>query len=93
MDKVTIIDGKIFKCRQCGECCRHLDIISQMKEFDSGNGTCKFLDNNKCAIYNKRPDICQGEYVYHKFYEGMDVDEYYNMLYRLCDLIRGGSLN
>ena len=45
MDEVTIIDGKIFKCEQCGECCRHLDIIPSMASYDIGNGVCRYLLN------------------------------------------------
>lgn len=92
MDQVTIINGKVFECRQCGECCRHLDVIPQMKEFDLGNGVCKHLVNNKCAIYNERPDICRGEYLYHLYFENMDVEEYYKLLHHCCNLLRGGKL-
>ena len=93
MDEVTIIDGKIFKCEQCGECCRHLDIIPSMASYDIGNGVCRYLLNNKCTIYNHRPNICRGEYLYHLCYEGMNVDEYYSLLHDYCNLIRGGFLN
>lgn len=93
MDQVTIIDGKVFECNQCGACCRCLNFIPEMREYDIGNGVCRYLDNNKCSIYNQRPDICRGEYLYHKFYDGMDVDEYYHMLNKYCDLIRKGQVN
>ena len=90
LDAVTIIDGKIFKCEQCGECCRHIDFLPCMKEYDIGNGVCKYLLNNKCIIYNERPNVCRGEYLYHLCYEGMPVDEYYKLLHNYCNLIRGG---
>lgn len=92
MDQITNINGKIFECKQCGECCRHLDKIPEMVEFDRGDGVCKYLSINKCSIYNQRPNICRGEYLYHLCFEGMDVDEYYKMLYKYCDMIRGGKL-
>ena len=92
MDAVTIIDGNQFVCEQCGECCRHIDLVPEMKEYDIGNGTCKYLSNSKCLIYNKRPNICRGEYVYHQYYEGMDIDEYYKLLHKYCKSIRRGIL-
>lgn len=92
MDEVTIIDGKVFKCDQCAECCKHINRIPEMAEYDTGNGTCKYLSNNKCSIYNERPNICRGEYLYHLCYEGMDVDTYYDMLHKYCELLRGGKI-
>ncbi len=89
MDKVTILDGKEFKCQQCGACCKHLNKIHMLSSYDRGDGICKFLRNdNKCSIYNNRPLVCRGEYIYHKYYEGMDVIAYYDMLYDLCNKIR-----
>ena len=92
MDEVTIINGKQFECEQCGECCKHIDLVPDMKKYDIGNGICKYLLDNKCQIYNDRPNVCRGEYIYHKFYEGMDVDDYYQLLHKYCSLIRGGSI-
>lgn len=92
MDEVTIIDGKIFDCKQCGECCRHLYLVPGMEAFDLGNGVCKHLNNNRCAIYNHRPNLCRGEYIYHKCYEGMDVDDYYRLLHKYCEIIRRRAL-
>ena len=93
MDEATVIDGKVFDCEQCGECCRHLDYIPGMEDYNLGNGICKYLLDNKCIIYNKRPDICRGEFLYHLCYESMDVDEYYKLLHNYCNLLRGGFLN
>ncbi len=93
MDQVTIINGKIFDCNQCGECCKHLYKIPAMKNFNRGDGICKYLINNKCSIYNKRPNICRGEYLYHLYFEGMDVEEYYKILHHYCNMIRGGKID
>ena len=93
MDEITVINGKVFECNQCGECCRCLNHIDQLQEYNLGNGVCKFLENNKCSIYNERQNICRGEYLYYMYYEGMDVDEYYHMLHHYCDLIRGGKID
>jgi hypothetical protein len=29
-----------------------------LSHFDKGNGVCRYLKNNLCAIYDKRPIIC-----------------------------------
>ena len=92
MDEVTIINGKRFFCRQCGECCRHLNKVPEMRAYDRGDGICRFLADNRCMIYNQRPNLCRGEYLYHRYFEGIDVDEYYDMLYHYCDLIRRGNI-
>lgn len=93
MDEVTVIEGKIFECSQCGACCRYLDRIVAMEAYDRGDGVCRYLSNNKCTIYNQRPDICRGESLYHLCFEGLKVEEYYRLLHHYCDVIRRGDLN
>lgn len=29
----------MFKCSKCGLCCRNIDKVPQLKEFDDGNGS------------------------------------------------------
>ena len=90
MDEVTIIDGQMFDCKQCGACCKHLDIVDYLPDHNRGDGVCKYLQaDNKCSIYNDRPPVCRGEYVYHRYYEHMSVKDYYAFLYTLCEKIRG----
>ena len=50
-----------FPCTGCGLCCQNIGLIPQLKEFDLGNGICKFLKNSQCEIYENRPDICNIE--------------------------------
>ena len=51
-----------YKCKCCGECCRHINLIPEMSSFNRGDNVCKYLNKyNKCSIYTKRPDICNGE--------------------------------
>jgi hypothetical protein len=45
-----------FPCVQCGNCCRSIGRI--LPEYDRGNGTCRYLEGNLCAVYDRRPDIC-----------------------------------
>lgn len=67
-----------FECDRCGICCKHIDSIPQLKEFDSGNGRCiHLLDNNLCSIYADRPDICNVEKMYEKhFKDSISKEEY-----------------
>ena len=47
-----------FICDKCGECCKHIDLIPELNKFNN-NGSCKFLENNLCTIYNIRPSSCR----------------------------------
>ena len=68
----------MFECDKCGICCKHIDSIPQLKDFDSGNGRCiHLLDNILCEIYFERPDICNVERMYEIYFkESMSKEEY-----------------
>ncbi len=74
-----------FPCNSCGECCRNIAHIPELKDFHSGDGICKFLKNNRCEIYENRPDICKVdtmfEKTYHKFYT---KEQFYNLNIEAC---------
>ena len=52
-------------CKQCGLCCKNLDIqdmvlISLSIRSFMPKKKCRFqLENNKCSIYHRRPKLCQ----------------------------------
>ena len=71
----------IFPCDKCGLCCKHIELIPQLKEYDSGNGRCIHLtDNNLCGIYDNRPDICNVSRMFDLvFCHQMSKDEYIEM--------------
>lgn len=50
----------MFPCTSCGLCCQNISKIKNLKNYDLGNGICKYFNSidNSCKIYNKRPDIC-----------------------------------
>ncbi|MCR5834307.1 MAG: hypothetical protein K6G55_06645 [Selenomonadaceae bacterium] len=76
-----------FKCDCCGLCCRHINRVPYLKEFDTGNGVCKYLDldTNRCRIYKNRPDICNVEVGYKKFFaDKYTEEEYLRMNYEAC---------
>lgn len=60
-----------FPCNQCGECCKHVDLIPETTSMDRGDGICMHFDevHTNCKIYAERPDICR-------------VDRQYEMTYK-----------
>lgn len=84
----------IFPCEQCGLCCKHLEMIPQLKEFDSGDGRCiHLMDNNLCAIYENRPDICNVSKMYELvFCKQMSEDEYIKINLAGCRAIKENFL-
>lgn len=75
----------MFKCSCCGECCRNLDKSNVYKGLDRGDGTCKYLDGNKCSIYDKRPLLCRIDESYEVYFkEHYSIEEYYELNYSIC---------
>ena len=75
----------MFKCTCCGECCRNLGKSDVYKELDRGDGTCKYLDGNKCSIYDERPLLCRIDESYEVYFrEQYSLEEYYEFNYSIC---------
>lgn len=78
----------MFPCTTCGLCCQNISLVKKLKDFDLGNGTCKYYDviNFKCTIYEERPDICNVEKMfalkYHKFFSR---NEFYILNANICN--------
>ena len=54
-----------FLCSQCGACCKIAGAIKLMP--DRGDGACvHLLDNNLCAIYDIRPEVCSVDKMFAK---------------------------
>lgn len=87
------IRSMIFVCDQCGICCKHIDQIPQLKQFDSGNGQCIHLtDNNLCAIYSDRPDICNVDKMFELQFEGqISKEEYIKLNIEGCNELKKNS--
>ena len=85
----TVIDGKRFDCDNCGECCKHINYVPLLKDFDIGNGRCRDLtDDHLCSIYKDRPNVCRGTYMYHKYFSHMSAEDYYAMTTALCNKLK-----
>lgn len=78
-----------YDCKRCGNCCRHIDKIEELKNLDRGDGVCKNLtENNLCRIYSERPPVCNGKFVYEKFFPEMTVEDFHKMTLKFCRELR-----
>lgn len=78
-----------YQCKQCGACCCRVQIIPEMKQYDRGDGTCRYLrPDHRCAIYAHRPPICNGKYVYEHYFSHMTVAAFHQMIAEFCKKIR-----
>lgn len=79
----------MFKCDQCGRCCRNLNKSELYTALDRGDGVCIYLDGNKCSIYNERPLLCRVDECYDVYFkDAMAKDEYYKLNYEACDKLK-----
>ena len=78
-----------FNCDCCGLCCRNIN-SQLLKNFDRGDGVCKNLDeNNLCKIYDNRPDVCNVEVGYKKFFANLySEEEFFQMNYKICEELK-----
>ena len=82
-----------FFCDRCGLCCKHIDQIPELKKFDSGNGRCENLtDENLCAIYEKRPIICNVSKMFELVYSSwMTEEDYWKLNFEGCKKLKGDA--
>ncbi|MFN3430435.1 MAG: YkgJ family cysteine cluster protein, partial [Candidatus Sericytochromatia bacterium] len=54
-------EAPLFRCTQCGECCRRVSASEVTRPLDRGDGVCRHFDEatNGCAIYETRPLTCR----------------------------------
>lgn len=71
-----------FNCSGCGACCKRMGLIKdRFKELNfpydvNEKGWCTMLDeNNKCKVYNNRPEICNIENMFHKLYKPLGITQ------------------
>lgn len=76
-----------FPCTSCGECCRHISHIPDLKSFDNGEGVCiHLLADNRCSVYSQRPDICNINKMYLIDYaKKIDQDEFLRLNAIACN--------
>lgn len=84
----------MFPCTNCGLCCQNISTVLELKEFDLGNGLCKYFDtiNNSCKIYETRPDICRVDKMYDmKYYQDFTKKEFYSLNAEVCNSMQDKS--
>ena len=68
----------------------HIGETGLLKEFDRGDGICKYLtDDKKCAIYEERPDLCRIDRMYEKVYSKyFSKQEFYIKNGEICNYLQ-----
>jgi len=77
-----------FPCSGCGLCCKNISFVEELKDFNRGDGVCKYLDlkTNLCRIYDIRPDICNIETMYKKeYYKYYTKIEFFKLNAEVCN--------
>lgn len=84
-------DPMSFPCSGCGLCCKNIQKVEELKDFDLGNGICKYLDliSNDCTIYDSRPDICSIDKMFEKEYKTyFEKKEFYILNANVCNQLQ-----
>lgn len=79
-----------FICDKCGLCCKNIKGIDELKDYHDGNGICKYLTNdNLCSIYQNRPGVCNGEYVFETYFSKIFTkEEFIKKSYEICKIFK-----
>ena len=96
-----------FQCDGCGLCCHKLKYIFEKKDifwfkklieafpykYDD-TGKCEMLDkNNKCKVYNNRPDLCNVEKMFKLQTTLVNKKVWFNVNKRGCKLLKDENKN
>ena len=88
--------NKMFQCDCCGLCCMNLKMSELYSDLDRGDGICRYLDvaSKLCTIYRNRPDKCNVDKTYEKFYKDkITLEEYYKLNYEVCNRLKSKGDN
>ena len=73
-----------FPCSQCGLCCRHPNLSKLGLEVDD-TGACIHLGpDNRCRIYETRPDVCRVDRMARR-QNRLSMQEYYLQNSLVCN--------
>ncbi|TKX30868.1 YkgJ family cysteine cluster protein [Campylobacter aviculae] len=75
-----------FPCTVCGACCKSINGIKELQNFNK-NGICVHLkEDNTCAIYDTRPMICKIDEIYQKYFsQYYKKNDFYNENIKICN--------
>lgn len=79
-------------CKGCkAYCCRQVGRFPFMKDYDRGDGVCRFLDeNNRCMDYENRPPICNTDVMYERYFSKFMTREAYDKMNSdACNQLKG----
>lgn len=81
-----------FNCTKCGACCKLIpDVVLLSLDLPiAPSGGCGHLtENNECAIYDTRPEVCSVERTYVKKHEPLGVtrEEYFKRTEEVCRVL------
>ena len=65
---MNLLISDLFPCNQCGLCCKNISHIKELETFDRGDGSCKYLKDNLCSIYESRPLICRIDEMFNTYF-------------------------
>ena len=83
----------MINCSNCNaNCCRQVGKFAYMRNYDRGDGTCKYLDkDNRCMIYENRPPVCNTDLLYERYYSRFMTREQYDEANAVaCEQLRKG---
>lgn len=83
--------GSKFNCDGCGACCKLVpDQLLEMYSLPRApNGGCGHLVDNKCSIYESRPDVCSVRTMWERNHRAnYSWDEYCEMTEKICDTFK-----
>lgn len=78
-------------CTKCGECCRHIGMIKELASFAGPDGICIHLRGNLCDIYDSRPDLCNYEKAYARYFSHLQPVKYHQIISNACQQFKGAS--
>ncbi|WP_414120861.1 YkgJ family cysteine cluster protein [Vreelandella titanicae] len=83
--------SQAFPCSQCGLCCQHVDLATETRFLDRGDGICRHYDelSKLCSIYDERPDICRVDLQYERTYsQQYSWDNFIKVNLVACELLQ-----
>lgn len=76
-------------CTKCGKCCQQVGKVPSMAGYANPDGSCKFLKDNLCSIYEHRPPVCNVAWIYENFFKGkVTEEEFYAKTEEACEKLR-----
>ncbi len=79
-----------FNCNGCGACCKsvpaHVLALFNLPTHPNQSGCGNLLPDNRCAIYDTRPEICNVHTMWRK--STLSWDDYCDLSKKMCEELR-----